>query len=549
MVFSSVTFLFLFLPIVILAYCISPRRARNAVLVVASLLYYHWGAGSVTCVLLASIAANYVIGFLLEQAVTGGRRSRARLLLGIGVVGNVAVLGWFKYANFGLEQANALLGTLGAEPVPWMAVLLPIGISFYTFHSLSYLVDIYRRVAPQLLNPIDFTLYITFFPQLIAGPIVRFHEIRDQLVSRVESGFLFSRGATRFAHGLGKKVLIADTVAPVANAAFSLPPSQLDLATCLIGLLAVSDAFPLRAVAIRAYSLVDYGVLGGSTTPQVTVGRDGWLFFTEDVRPVCRWTPSEVATTVGGIGQALAASGRDLWFTIVPGKDAVYPGKLRPDLPESCTDTSRAELRAAMDASGGSMIDLWEPTFAPLAADPDTLAYFSQDTHWTPTGALPSIEKLVRAMDPEVWDTSAVVPDGEVGNLGDLSVLVGLPKIETVPNVAVRPGVEVTREELAVGAPLESGRSVEVFRAPGPSIVAGGTLFIYDSTFGRMKSLISPWFETSIWIHIDDLTLHPEVVAALPPYKHVVLERIERGAYLTDFEFVMRPIIAAQPRD
>ena len=238
MVFSSVTFLFFFLPAVLGVYHVAPRRSRNAVLVVGSLVFYAWGAGAIVIALLGSVAANFLIGLRLEAARDAGRSRLARRWLTVGVVVNLVLLGWFKYANFGVATWNGALGLVGGAGIPWTAVVLPIGISFYTFHALSYLMDIHRGSARHLRSPIDFVLYITFFPQLIAGPIVRFHEIREQLVERRETVDAFAAGIYRFALGLGKKVLIADTVAPVANAAFGAPPGELQAAAAAIGVVA-----------------------------------------------------------------------------------------------------------------------------------------------------------------------------------------------------------------------------------------------------------------------------------------------------------------------
>ena len=238
MVFSSVTFLFFFLPAVLIAYYVTPRRFRNTLLLVASLLFYAWGAGWLVLVLIASIVANNLFGLTVERAMDTGRRRHARTVLAVAIVMNVGLLAWFKYANFTVETLDGVMGAVGAGALPWAEILLPIGISFYTFHSLSYLVDIYRGTARHLAHPVDFGLYITFFPQLVAGPIVRFHEIRDQLVERTETVDTFAAGVYRFCHGLGKKVLIADTVAPIADAAFATPTGDLNTATALVGLIA-----------------------------------------------------------------------------------------------------------------------------------------------------------------------------------------------------------------------------------------------------------------------------------------------------------------------
>ncbi|MEO7117635.1 MAG: MBOAT family protein [Candidatus Limnocylindrales bacterium] len=238
MVFSSLTFLFFFLPVVIGLYYLAPRRWRNGVLAAASLAFYIWGAGSLVVLLLGSIVANYGFGLWIERAVDRGGPSSSRLPLAAAVAMNLGMLFVFKYAVFASAQLGRVFGFLGAPPLPVLEIFLPIGISFYTFHALSYLIDIRRGTARHLRSPIDFALYITFFPQLIAGPIVRFHEIRDQLVSRSESVERFAAGVYRFGHGLAKKVLIADTVAPIADAAFAADPSELGTAAAIIGVVA-----------------------------------------------------------------------------------------------------------------------------------------------------------------------------------------------------------------------------------------------------------------------------------------------------------------------
>ncbi len=238
MVFSSASFLFFFLPAALALYHVAPRRARNGVLLAFSLVFYAWGAGTFTLVLVASIAANFVVGLKVEQATDAGLAGRARAWLAAGVALNVGLLGYFKYANLAVATWDAALASAGIPAVPWAPVLLPIGISFYTFHAISYLVDIYRGTARHLVQPVDFGLYILFFPQLIAGPIVRFHEIRDQLVERRETWAAFSAGLYRFSLGLGKKVLIADSVAPIVNAVFGMPADQLNVASALLGLVA-----------------------------------------------------------------------------------------------------------------------------------------------------------------------------------------------------------------------------------------------------------------------------------------------------------------------
>jgi alginate O-acetyltransferase complex protein AlgI len=160
------------------------------------------------------------MGWVVASGVGTGNRTRVRLGVAGSVLVNVALLGYFKYANFLVEQFNSLGQRFGFEEIAWTSVILPIGISFFTFQSMSYTIDVARGRVQHLRNPFDFGLYVTLFPQLVAGPIVRFHEVSDQIREREVNVERFALGATRFAHGLAKKVLIADAVAPVADAAF-----------------------------------------------------------------------------------------------------------------------------------------------------------------------------------------------------------------------------------------------------------------------------------------------------------------------------------------
>ena len=237
MVFSSPTFLFFFLPLVVAGYYLLPRSRRNAELLAFSLVFYTWGAGWIVFILCGSILLNYELGLRVERSMETAQVRRARIVLALAVLLNVGLLTWFKYANFGIGTWNGLLALVGLTPMPWAPVLLPIGISFYTFHSLSYLIDVFRGTARHLKSRVDFALYITFFPQLVAGPIVRFHEIRDQLVARRETIDAFAAGIYRFSLGLGKKVLIADTVAPLVNTIFATPTGELSAAAAVLGVI------------------------------------------------------------------------------------------------------------------------------------------------------------------------------------------------------------------------------------------------------------------------------------------------------------------------
>jgi len=234
MVFSSVTFLFFFLPICLGGYYLLGSRLRNGWLLLSSLAFYTWGGGALVSLLIISTIVDYAMGWVVSSGVNTGNRSLIRLGVAGSVVVNLGLLSYFKYANFFVEQLNSL----GFGDIAWDSVVLPIGISFFTFQSMSYTIDVSRGRVEHLRNPLDFALYVTLFPQLVAGPIVRFHEISDQLRNRVVSIENFALGAARFSHGLAKKVLIADSVAPIADAAFGAEAAGLGPAAAWLGIAA-----------------------------------------------------------------------------------------------------------------------------------------------------------------------------------------------------------------------------------------------------------------------------------------------------------------------
>jgi alginate O-acetyltransferase complex protein AlgI len=241
MVFSSIEFLWFFMPVVLVLYALVPPRARNLLLALVSIVFYAWGAHAIVVVFLASIALNYVAGRLIGRYKSREREDLARRTMWVAVVVNLLILFTWKYTVFAVEQLNSLLGIFsGGEVVPVPSILLPIGISFFTFHGISYVVDVTRETAPPMRKIADYTQYMAFFPQLIAGPIVRYHQIDDQIrhpPPRSERLNDLAEGFPRFALGLCKKVLIADQVAPIADAAFS-DPSGLTFTGAWIGALA-----------------------------------------------------------------------------------------------------------------------------------------------------------------------------------------------------------------------------------------------------------------------------------------------------------------------
>lgn len=219
MVFSSALFVFYFLPVFLLAYLATPPAYRNWTALAGSLAFYTWGAPIFVFVLIASSLADYYFARQIAQLYDSRQR---RHWLGASIVLNLGLLGYFKYANFFVENVNELLATLGLEPMKWMAVALPVGISFFTFQKLSYVVDVYQRRMPALQHPVDVLLYIALFPQLIAGPIVRYHEIAEQLHHRRQNYHLDYRinGFFRFTIGLAKKLFIADVLGEAVQNGF-----------------------------------------------------------------------------------------------------------------------------------------------------------------------------------------------------------------------------------------------------------------------------------------------------------------------------------------
>lgn len=230
MLFNSYEFIFLFLPIVLIGYYAVFRghRARMIFLTVMSYIFYGWWDYRFCALMLISTWLDYVAG----AKVASGTTSRARKAwVGVSLVGNLGLLGFFKYFDLGAQTLNELAKWLGRDSplIPLLHVTLPVGISFYTFQSMSYTIDIYRGCAKPARNFWDFACYVALFPQLVAGPIVRYHELAEQLVSRTHTLTKATRGAALFILGLAKKVIIADGVAPIVKLVFDAdgPPGFL----------------------------------------------------------------------------------------------------------------------------------------------------------------------------------------------------------------------------------------------------------------------------------------------------------------------------------
>ena len=231
MLFSSPVFLFLFLPFSLLVYYITPKRYKNLLLLILSLGFYTWGEKQLVVLIILSAFTDYFAGLIIASG-----KKKAGLYLSICF--NLGILAYFKYANFALTNINAVLEYFNLNVFYFKSVILPIGISFYTFQTMSYTIDVYRGHVKANRNFIDFATYVTLFPQLIAGPIVRYSEIETELKQRSISLNTFNQGIQRFIIGLAKKMIIANNCAIFADAAFSLTGSQSSALISWIGIIA-----------------------------------------------------------------------------------------------------------------------------------------------------------------------------------------------------------------------------------------------------------------------------------------------------------------------
>lgn len=232
MVFSSLLFLFLFLPAVLLLYFVSPWRIKNFVLFVTSLIFYAWGEPVYIAIMLLSTVTDYSFGLLLSHSRLSSMQRKWIVVASIIV--NLTLLGYFKYADFLIHNVNALLGT----QIPLTELALPIGISFYTFQSMSYIIDVYRGTTKAQRNWIDFGTFVALFPQLVAGPIVQYSTIAEQLRHRTVNVELFAEGVRRFIIGLAKKVLLANNIGLLWHTVSASSTDTMPALTAWLGIIA-----------------------------------------------------------------------------------------------------------------------------------------------------------------------------------------------------------------------------------------------------------------------------------------------------------------------
>ena len=234
MLFSSVLFLFYFLPFVLIIYFISPKKYRNLILFLSSLFFYSWGEPKYIWIMLFSTVLDYTCGRFVDDYKAKGNVGKAKLWLSISISVNLGLLGFFKYSDFLITNINHIFNL----NIPILNLVLPIGISFYTFQTMSYTIDVFRGDTKVQKNIISFGTYVTLFPQLIAGPIVRYQTVAEEIDNRVESYYLFGEGIKRFILGLGKKVLLANNIGLLWEYISNFNLAKTPVITAWLGILA-----------------------------------------------------------------------------------------------------------------------------------------------------------------------------------------------------------------------------------------------------------------------------------------------------------------------
>ncbi len=256
MLFSSLTFLFVFLPLLIFVYYIFPQKYRNYILIFFSLIFYAWGGFSYTVILITSIIVNFLFVKYIKKS-----QNHKKIILKIGLIFNIIIIVVFKYLDFFIENINeiGILKLINFNEIPKKNIILPLGISFFTFQQMSLLWDVYRDKKTEKSNLLDISLYISLFPQLIAGPIVRYNDIINQIKNRIETLELFRSGVQKFIIGLFKKIIFANTFGSVAD---TIMDSQID-----------NISTPVAWLGIISYSFQIYFDFSGYSDMAIGLGR------------------------------------------------------------------------------------------------------------------------------------------------------------------------------------------------------------------------------------------------------------------------------------
>ncbi len=274
MIFSSSLFLVYFLPLFLLTYYLVPKRFKNIVILVFSIFFYSWGAPRFIFVILGTTFLDFHLVKWMSNTKSVLHR---RLMLSLSISVNLGLLFYFKYSNFFVENVNAALSVFGGGEITWTKLVLPIGISFYTFETITYVVDVYRRVHKPLHNFWDYQLYIILFPKLIAGPIIRYHELADQITDRSQNETVDNRltGFFRFMVGLGMKVMIANPLGAYADQVFATDAVSASSYTLWIGILAYTfqiyyDFAGYSAMAIGLLRMIGFDIIENFNNPYIS---------------------------------------------------------------------------------------------------------------------------------------------------------------------------------------------------------------------------------------------------------------------------------------
>jgi SGNH hydrolase-like domain, acetyltransferase AlgX len=312
----------------------------------------------------------------------------------------------------------------------------------------------------------------------------------------------------------------------------------------------IADNVAVRPVAVALRGQA-YWLSGGTGNPAVVRGTGGWLFTVQEIRVQCDLGVADISAALDRTDAAFTAAGQDFRFVLAPDKHVIYPEKLDPGMPygPACTDDRRAAMKAVLDERSGFAIDGWAEVLAERAAHPDgPLLYYVEDTHWTPSGAVPAMRALITSLGPDLWRDDDVAIGPPIRASADLARQMGLIRHDTIPSVILRPTVQIVRT--AMDLPVQTTGAPAVYRITATGdrpLVPGVTVIAYDSFFGRNMAVLSRFFADSIWIHISDLKNHPEIATLIGPVDRVIMDRVERGLYITQIDDLLRPLVRTGP--
>ncbi len=319
MVFSSSLFLVFFLPAFLLTYYLVPNKLKNIVILVFSIFFYSWGAPRFIFVILGTTFLDF---HLVKWMSNTKSLLHRRMMLTLSVSVNLGLLFYFKYSNFFVENVNAVLSVFGGSNITWTKLVLPIGISFYTFETITYVVDVYRRIHKPLHNFWDYQLYIILFPKLIAGPIIRYHELADQITDRSKNDTIDNKltGFFRFAVGLGMKVMIANPLGAYADLVFAGDASSTSTFTLWMGILAYTfqiyyDFAGYSAMAIGLSRMIGFDIIENFNNPYISQNISE--FWRRWHISLGRWMRNYLYIPLGGNKVSVGRLYFNLWFVFL----------------------------------------------------------------------------------------------------------------------------------------------------------------------------------------------------------------------------------------